>query len=371
MRPGRDRPRAGPGGLSARVRSAGWPSVDRRLDEQAARQAAARRGAGGSSAGRDEVLFRGTQPVDDDAPANLRAAREAARAALDAVGLSGRVWTGACPRSGLHGGGEAGDPERGLRAAPGAGRRPAQPWPQEPPGSDRGRLDEALRILDHAATLRPPSRAYHLRRAQILALRGDAAGAGAEQTRAEARPPSGALDAFLAGVDRFMGARATERAGLSGPSPTSNEPCDCSPTTSGHATTSRSRCLNSDRPDAGHAYLNACLGQRPDWVWAYLLRGSAAGRLGQFDDAEADFRKAEQLHPNREALHALFINRGTVRYEEGKLDEADRDFERAIATAAGPLPGATPTSPSCGRNRAGSTTPSRSWTTPSCGTLRS
>ena len=38
-----------------------------------------------------------------------------------------------------------------------------------------------LRLLDQAAKLRPPTRVYHLRRADQLALRGDLAGANAER----------------------------------------------------------------------------------------------------------------------------------------------------------------------------------------------
>ncbi len=306
--------------------------VDRRLGEQALRaDALVRRKR--FEQGRNEVLFRGSQPVDIEAAANLRAAREAARTALDAVGLS--TSTSLVDRGFTAGEQETirADAYELLLVLAGA---LVQPWPQESSPAPRERVDEALKTLDRAATLRSPTHSYHLRRAHVLALLDDKEGAKAERTRAGSVTTTSALDAFLAGVDRIMG---------------SVEPA-------GHESVARAIAdfdqalrwqpdhfwahyyvavahLVSGSPELASVHLNDCVGQRPDWIWGYLLRGSAASRLGQFDAAESDFRKAEQLHPNSEALHALFTNRGTLRYAEGKLDEANLDFERALALRPG------------------------------------
>ena len=315
--------------------------VDRKLDEQNVRRdALARRQQ--FERGRNEVLFRSTQPVDGDAPANLHVARNAARSALDAVGLSARPGPGPLLDRGF-----TADETEAIRS--GAyelllvlADALAQPWPQETARPRRRRaphLDEALRTLKQAATLRRPSRAYHLRRAQILAIRGDAAGAKAERTQADSLPPAGALDAFLAGVDRFMGgSEPVERASLGSAIDDFRQALRLQPDHFWAHYYLAVASLNSGRPGAPEVAtdnLTECIGKRPDWIWAYLLRGSALGRLPRFDLAEADFHKAEQLHPNPEALYALFINRGALRYAEGKLDEAGRDFERAIALRPG------------------------------------
>ena len=332
-------PRSAANRCSADVRSRAkrWlDEVDRRLDEQKVRRdALARRQR--FEQGRNEVLFRGTQPVDGDAPANLRAAQDAARTALDAVGLSDRIRSRAPPRSRLHRGRDGGDPDRRLRAAPGAGRRPRSAL-----AAANARQRAAIASTRPCGPwirprpLHPPSRAYHQRRAQILALQGDAAGARAERTQADSLPPAGALDAFLAGVDRFMGgSEPAERAHLERAIDDFRQALRLQPDHFWAHYYLAVACLNSDRPELAIDNLTECIGKRPDWIWAYLLRGSASGRLGQFDLAEADFRKAEQLHPNPEALYALFINRGALRYAEGRLDEAGRDFERASALRPG------------------------------------
>ena len=54
----------------------------------------------------------------------------------------------------------------------------AQPRPGEDP---RRQVDDALRILDQTARVRPPTQAYHLRRAACLARKGDMAEADRER----------------------------------------------------------------------------------------------------------------------------------------------------------------------------------------------
>ena len=63
--------------------------------------------------------------------------------------------------------------------------------------------DRGLRRLDQASRLRPPTRAYHLRRAACLARAGDAPAADRDRHAADAVEPATAFDHFLAGQEWF------------------------------------------------------------------------------------------------------------------------------------------------------------------------
>ncbi|MGZ6076098.1 MAG: protein kinase domain-containing protein, partial [Isosphaeraceae bacterium] len=70
--------------------------------------------------------------------------------------------------------------------------------------------DRGLRVLDAAGRLRPASRAYHLRRADCHARRGDASAAEQERRAAEALPLASPLDHFLAAKDLYRRASWAE-----------------------------------------------------------------------------------------------------------------------------------------------------------------
>jgi tetratricopeptide (TPR) repeat protein len=297
--------------------------AQRTLDVRARRREFDRRG--------DEVLFRGTQPLDVDAAANLRATEAAARAALAAVGSDAdpEAMPALDPRfSGL----ERAEIVSGcyeilLVLADAL----AQPIPRRTPEDRRARVARALRILDRAASLGPPTRAYHLRRARYLALLGDPAAAEEQRTRAEALPTAGAIDSFLIGVDSYLGAEGPlTRGDLAGAIRHFDRALRLKPD---HfwARYYLAVChLNADRPDLADVSLTACLGQKPGFLWAYLLRGFARGALGDFEAAEADFREAEQLGPNADARYALLVNRGAARLEQGRFADAVGDLEEAV-----------------------------------------
>src|SRR5262249_40444227 len=63
---------------------------------------------------------------------------------------------------------------------------------------------EALRLLDRAAQLGPPTRALPLLRADRLARQGDRGAAAAERAQARARPPASASDHYFTGVARYQ-----------------------------------------------------------------------------------------------------------------------------------------------------------------------
>src|SRR5262249_52666857 len=139
---------------------------------------------------RDEALLSDSQVPGLTASANLTATRTAARRALELFAVPPG------PEDGLSEGEQAeiatGCYELLLILA----RAVAQPLE----GEDAVRqADEALRLLDRAATLRPPTRALHLCRAACLARRNDMAAAAQETARAQALEPADAVDYFLLG----------------------------------------------------------------------------------------------------------------------------------------------------------------------------
>jgi len=222
----------------------------------------------------------------------------------------------------------------------------ARPLPGEDP---RRQAEEALAILDRTTAIRPPTAAFHLRRADCLERRGDAGAAGLERARAAGLVPADAFDDLLLGRERFLkgdwdAARSHFEAALS------RRPDLFWP-----------RCLlaiaelNSapPRPAEAKTELTTCLLQQPSSAWLYLLRGSAYGQTGvtlviaarasgqgshlaaeaeaRFKDAEADFRKAQELGLDEALGYVLLMNRGVMRFQRGLFPEAVADFEKAIA----------------------------------------
>jgi tetratricopeptide (TPR) repeat protein len=103
-------------------------------------------------------------------------------------------------------------------------------------------------------------------------------------------------------------------------------------------------CDLNDRPaqpKEAKAYLTACLQTHPDLPWLYLLRGFAYGQSGatastraeaaaEFDAAEADFRDALRRDPAGRFRYALLANRGLVRFQGQRWEDADADLREAI-----------------------------------------
>ncbi len=78
--------------------------------------------------------------------------------------------------------------------------------------------------------------------------------------------------------------------------------------------------------------LGACVAVRPQAPWSYGARALALSRLGQYDDAEADLKKAMELDP--EALTAR-LNRGAVYLEQKKYDLALADLNAVLDAPPG------------------------------------
>jgi serine/threonine-protein kinase len=283
--------------------------------------------------GHDEVLFRATQSLDADSSALRAAAQQAARNAFAAVGLA---WAPDGPARPVL------DPafSPAERAAITAGGYElllvladalARPLSGQSSGDHRAKVAEALRLLDRAAALRPPTRAWHLGRARCLAVLGSEAAAGQERTAAAALPASGAVDAFLAGVDLFMGGEySADRSGLAAAIDRFSEALRSQP---GHfwARYYLAVCaLNTGRPDLAEGHLTACLTQRPDFVWLFLLRGFALTELRQFEAADADFGTAAALDLDQDARYALLVNRAALWSTQARTAQAAADLEQAV-----------------------------------------
>src|SRR5262249_27095240 len=88
--------------------------------------------------------------------------------------------------------------------------------------------------------------------------------------------------------------------------------------------------LRQQRPGEARALLSACMSQRSDFVWLYLLRGFAHEELQAWPEAEADFEKASAIASDENARYVLSVNRGVLRIRTGRIDDAINDLSLAI-----------------------------------------
>ncbi len=220
------------------------------------------------------------------------------------------------------------------------------PLPNEDP---KKQAEDALRLLDQAAQSRAQTPALHLRRAACLDRLGDPGAAARERAEAARLAPSDEFDHFLLGLDAYRRrewglARARFDTALN-LRPDSFWSC-CLLAVSE---------LNSKPPRAAEAktHLTACLSQHGNLPWLYLLRGTAYRALGsalstaarttrspdslaaeaeaRFNDAETDFRKAQELDLEHSLQYVLAMNRGVLRFQRGDWNAATADFEEAVA----------------------------------------
>jgi tetratricopeptide (TPR) repeat protein len=184
----------------------------------------------------------------------------------------------------------------------------------------------------------------------LLSAKNDQAGADRELVQAALIAPKTAFDYFLMGQDEYKRRRFADAI-------------------------DHFEMALRDRPDhfwarclqaicfienksfaAAKSNLLGCLQAEPDSAWLYLLRGYASGQSGarelssvaanpareailkkaaeiEFEKAEADFRNAlEKLKrtPDNDLMYVLLVNRGLIRYQRGRLDEAAADYQTAF-----------------------------------------
>ncbi|MBL8795532.1 MAG: tetratricopeptide repeat protein, partial [Planctomycetia bacterium] len=192
-------------------------------------------------------------------------------------------------------------------------------------GGDEAQTRAGLGILDQAPKLGLKTQAYHLRRARLLAVLQDQAGAQRELQLAAAQAPSVAVDHFLVGLELYRRREITQAL------PHLKAALELEPTHFWARYYLAGCYLQTRRPALAHGPLSVCIQFKPRFVWAYLLRGFVNGQLDDFEAAEADFKRAEALNPDAVARYGILANRGVVRVRMGKIDEAIADFRQAIA----------------------------------------
>jgi serine/threonine protein kinase/predicted Zn-dependent protease len=201
----------------------------------------------------------------------------------------------------------------------------AQPLPGVSAADKCRQAQEALAILDRAARLGVNTLAYHRRRAHYLSQTGENEAAQQERQHADTLHPCTVLDHFLLGQEQYRQGNS-QQAILDFQNVLQLEP--------DHFWSSYylALCwLKTQHPNQAAACLTACLGQRRDFPWLYLLRASAWSELGQFARAEADFEAALATPLSDAARYGLLVNRGVMRIRQGSLDKAMADLQQAIA----------------------------------------
>jgi tetratricopeptide (TPR) repeat protein/tRNA A-37 threonylcarbamoyl transferase component Bud32 len=211
----------------------------------------------------------------------------------------------------------------------------ARPLPAE---NRREQAEQALRILDRAAELRPPTRAYYLRRGKCLTQLGEDVAAAQEAQHGNALQPESALDHFLLGEEAHQ--RGEWRQAIIH----FQDSLRLQPDHFWARYLCAVCCLRGMRPAEAESHLTACQSQQPGFVWIYLLRGLACGERGKqalvakrpgeaeaaFASAEADFRKGLEFTTNDEVIYNLLVNRGATRYWHLQYAEAIEDYRAAL-----------------------------------------
>ena len=214
---------------------------------------------------------------------------------------------------------------------------------------------EGLRILDRAVRLRPEATAaYHLRRAECLERAGDRAGRDRENRTADLIKPVTAMDFFLNGREL-----ALRRQFADAIRPLNAAVQDDPEQTSAHLLLAL--CYLNIQPKGlsqARASLNTCIRSHRDLMGLYLMRALVAGEEGNLalvkldqarpkekaaeasrlrqeateaiDAAEKDYRQALSLEHNDDLRYVLLTNRGLMRLQSKRFDEAVADLEEAI-----------------------------------------
>jgi serine/threonine protein kinase/Tfp pilus assembly protein PilF len=214
---------------------------------------------------------------------------------------------------------------------------------------------EGLRILDRAVRLRPESTAaYHLRRADCLERVGDRAGRDREHHAASLIKPATAMDFFLSGRELALRRQFDDAI-----RPLNAAVQDDPEQTAAHLLLAL--CYLNIEPKGlsqARASLNTCIRSHRDVTGLYLMRALVAGEEGNqalvkldqaravkneeeasrlrgeateaIDSAEKDYRQALNLNPGDEFRYVLLTNRGLLRLQSKRFDEAVADLEEAI-----------------------------------------
>jgi eukaryotic-like serine/threonine-protein kinase len=273
---------------------------------------------------RDEAQFLGTLYTGMDLAANLEAARASAQQALDVYGV--RAETDARPKldahlSDLQKAEVLGDCAQLLLIL--AETQAQSAFDLKGPQKEE-RLHNALNSLEQAHRLGAPARAFHLRRSRYLTMLGNLQDAALAEKSAQGAPLVAVLDHFLTGDELYRREKFAEAI------KEFDQVLEAKP---GHfwAQYLNAICLlKHGRPAEARILLTACLAERSDFVWLYLLRGFAQQELHAWDAADADFRKAAEMPLDDNARYVLSVTRGVLRVRQERFADAVVDLKSAI-----------------------------------------
>jgi len=272
---------------------------------------------------RDEAQFLGTLYTGMDLAANLEAARTAVHKALAVYGVPEAA---ARPRLDAY----LSDPQKAEILGDCSGlllilaETEAQSASGRKPPEKEQYLRKAVSLLEQARQLGAPPRAYHLRRARYLNMIGDRAEATQAEKAAQGAPLDDVLDHFLMADELYRREKFGEAI------KEFDQVLERKP---GHfwAQYLDAICLlRQGRPAEARTLLSACLAQRSDFVWLYLLRGFAQEELQAWGAADSDFQKASQLSLDDNARYVLAVNRGVLRVRQERFEDAIADLKSAI-----------------------------------------
>lgn len=183
------------------------------------------------------------------------------------------------------------------------------------------RAQQALRILDQtkkqaASSHRPAYKAYYLLRARVLESLNRKSEADAETASARQCQPAGAFDFFLLGDAAYKQQGDLDQAAMLFSEALRKEPDQF------WSRYFLSVCyIGQMRFDLARDGLTACLKERPDLTWIYLMRGFVYGQLDQFQSAEEDFGRAFKLNPSGDDEYVFYANRGLTRMRQARLND--------------------------------------------------
>ncbi len=265
---------------------------------------------------RKEALFHATHFTGKDPAANWRATQDAAQAALTLFGVAPHQAMDLVLPEASYDGSErttlsAGCYELLLVLAEVA----VNSWP----GQERAdRAAQALRLLERATRLRPPTRAYHLRRARYLDQLGDALAAQRERDRAAEHQLASALDHYLVAEEWYQQGDLNQA--IRG---FQNALLWQSDYVFAHYFLAVCYLrLPRPRYELAKASLTACLAQQGDFLWVYVLRGLAHSMLAEYEAADKDFQQALERQPDEDTRYAVHVNRGFLRLQQAEAVEA-------------------------------------------------
>ncbi|HKI34690.1 MAG TPA: protein kinase [Gemmataceae bacterium] len=214
------------------------------------------------------------------------------------------------------------------------------PGRAEPDGESPRRAENALALLARAESLGRAhginTRTYHLRKARYLALRAGQKFDPARVDEAAPAAPTGALDWFLEGVERYTSRRYELAAAA----------CHEVLRAQGKHFWARyvlALChLRGSRWAEAKGELTICVAEMPEFAWPKLLRGFAESELGfnndkkpqrteEFEAAADDFEAALRQDNDPLVQYVGLVNRGVLDIRRGRWEQAVALLRKAVA----------------------------------------